>query len=325
MRPSACISVDIDATRLYAAIHGLEAPQNESQDPIFTLALGRLLDFFQEEEVPSTLFCVGADLHNPRTAETLQHASQNGHELGNHTQNHLYNLRSQPLEEIREEIVTCGKALEALTGKPTRGFRTPGYNTSPEIAQVCAQEGYLYDSSILPSPPYYLAKGAVMALGALRGQPSRSQMNLPQVLQSPLSPYRIDPSQPWKPDPQGPIWQVPMCSLPLARVPFIGTSLHLFGDKGISAIMPLLRRAHPKLFNLEFHAIDWLDAKDPGIPPTLLERQPDLHVPLETKLRTYRAVFAALRPHYSFRTLTEAVEKLDEGVMAHDALRQNRP
>ena len=36
------------------------------------------------------------------------------------------------------------------------------------------------------------------------------------------------------------------------------------GARGFAAVYPALRVAHPRLLNLEFHAIDFMDAGDPG-------------------------------------------------------------
>jgi hypothetical protein len=209
------------------------------------------------------------------------------------------------------------EALTPIYGQRPVGFRTPGYNLSPQLAELVRARGYLYDSSLLPSAPYYLAKGAVMLAGALRGQPSRSQMALPWTLGSPLRPYRADTRAPWSRarEPQRALWEIPMAVVPGVGVPLIGTSLHLFGKTGVAALVPALRRLYPRLFNLEFHAIDWVDHRDPGVPQALTGRQPDLKVAVQAKRALYGAVFGMLRRAYGGHmwTLRQGMSLLPAG------------
>jgi hypothetical protein len=100
-----------------------------------------------------------------------------------------------------------------------------------------------------------------------------------------------------------------MALVPGADIPFIGTSLHLFGKAGLAALVPVLRRRYDRLLNLEFHALDWVDARDPGIPAALTARQPDLRVPVAQKRALYGGLFARLRRAYDGHlwTLRQAV------------------
>ena len=312
--PLASVTVDMDGLDCYTAIHGLPLPTGQ-YDPVFTIALRRFLDLFQEFNIKATFFCIGKDLHNPAHADLFRSAVERGHELANHSYSHLYNLRAHPIDLIRSEIIRAAELIEAISGLPPVGFRTPGYNISPDISRTLKQLGYLYDSSLFPCPPYFLAKGAVMSLMRLKRQPSRSQMNLPLTLSSPTSLFLADPHAPWRRvsplhHPDAGIWEVPMCVLPGIRFPIIGTSLHLLGEAGISAIFPLLSLAYPRLLQLEFHGIDLLDASDPGIPHQLFTLQHDLPIPLERKHRTYRSLFSRAASQYTFMTLADAVRRL---------------
>ena len=64
--------------------------------------------------------------------------------------------------------------LQALTGARPVGFRAPGYTLSPALIEAVTARGYRYDSSLLPSPPYYAAKAAVIGALAVLGRTSRS-------------------------------------------------------------------------------------------------------------------------------------------------------
>ncbi|MBH25457.1 MAG: polysaccharide deacetylase [Myxococcales bacterium] len=311
--PSACISIDMDGIGCYTSIHGIPHPTtpHSPPDPIFAIALERFLALFAELGVQATFFCIGRDLEDPTHAELFRQAAAAGHELASHSYNHLYNLRSQSRSIIRDEIERTSALLTRISGERVVGFRTPGYNLSAPIARELTSQGYLYDSSLFPCPPYYAAKGLIMASMRLTGRRSGSQMNLPQTLLSPLEPYVADPDRPWRPAAGGGLWEIPMCVVPGVRFPIIGTSLHLLGGHRFRALMPTLAWRHRSLFNLEFHGIDLLDTTDEGVPTQLGAHQPDLGVPLEQKLNTYREVFTALRERYTFRTLRDAVLLLD--------------
>lgn len=100
--------------------------------------------------------------------------------------------------------------------------------------------------------------------------------------------------------------EVPMCMVPGVRVPVIGTSLHLFGARGFSALMPLLRKTYARLFQLEFHAIDFVDDTDFGISDLCLV-QPDVRIPWADKRALYEHVLHTLRRTYTFAPLRDAV------------------
>ena len=105
--------------------------------------------------------------------------------------------------------------------------------------------------------------------------------------------------------------EIPVLVIPGVRFPVIGTSLHLLKKQGFDAAYPLLRRAQPDIFNLEFHAIDFMDSADSGV-QDLIGIQPDLVIPWEQKRALYRHVFAKIREDYTFCTLEGAVHALHE-------------
>lgn len=304
---SQCISVDLDGYRCYAAIHGLPDATTDV-DPILATALPRMLEIFDDIDLRATLFCVGRDLAEPQVGNLLAAAHGAGHELASHSFSHFYDLRSRDRGTITDEIVRCEQAIEALSGDRPRGFRTPGYNIGPSIAGVLAERGYLYDSSILPCPSYYAAKGTVMGLLKLRGRPSRSQMALPQTLSAPIRPYRASAAHPWRRGKD--LWQIPMAVVPGVRLPVIGTTLTLMGPRIASVLMPVLRLAHPRLLNLELHAIDFVDHSDSPALSALSAQQIDLRTSAARKIGTLRTVFRELARGGTFRTLASALDHL---------------
>ena len=309
--PHGCITVDLDGLDCYRAIHGLGGQargETGGVDPVYDVALPRILDLFDAHAVRATLFVIGRDAERPAQARRLDEAAGRGHELASHSWAHDYGLRGRGIAAIRDDMRRADEAIAEVYGIAPVGFRTPGYNLSPEILEVCAERGYLYDSSVFPCPSYWAAKGAVMAWLKLRRRPSRSQMTRADTLLAPITPYRPSREALWREAPGGELpYEVPICLVPGVRIPIIGTSLHLLGELGFDAVLPLLRRAHPSLLNLEFHGIDFLDRDDPGC-DTLVRHQPDLRIPWRTKARRYAHVFERIAgAGYEFAPMETAV------------------
>jgi len=305
MSAHASITVDLDTTHEYRTIHGLSPRDRAVPDATYILGVTRLLELFEEFGIRGTLFVIGRDTLIEEHQVLLERAVTLGHELGNHTYHHRYDLRMRGRRVIEDDIERGEHAIEYIQGRRPSGFRTPGYNIDNTLFSVIASRGYLYDSSVFPCPPYYAAKGAIMAWKSAVGTPSRSQMTRPDTLLAPITPYRAHADRFWRARPTGMI-EVPMCIVPGLRLPVIGTSLHLFGARGFTALMPALRRTYSRLLQLEFHSIDFVDDTDPGV-SDLSDVQPDVRIPWPVKRRLYEHVFHTLRRSYTFAPLQEAV------------------
>lgn len=303
MKPIAAITVDLDVLEHYRAIHGLAPKPRATFDPTYDVGVRRLLELFESFGIQATLFVVGRDVDQQAHHDLLVQAHERGHELANHTQEHRYNLRSYPPHVRVADIARGEDAIAGVTGKSPVGFRAPGYNIDDPLLETLGQRGYLYDSSVFPCPPYYLAKGGVMASLALRGKPSHSVMTKPQNMFAPTRPYRPRVGQFWRADATSALpLEIPMCVVPGVRFPVIGTSLHLMGHAGFRAAYPLLKRHHTSCLQLEFHSIDFMDATDLD-EPELVARQPDLKVPWAQKKSLYSFIFETIARDYDFASL----------------------
>ena len=305
-----CVTVDLDSLACYRDIHGLEQ-RREDADAAYEIGVRRLLEFFDGYGIDATLFVIGRDTRVDAHSDILRTASDAGHELGNHSYSHFYDLPERSTAEIVADIERGEVAIERVSGARPVGYRAPGYNITGDVYDIVARRGYLYDSSIFPCPPYYLAKGAIMGWQAVRGRPSRSSMTPARNLLAPIGAYRPRRGRIWQADPNatGPV-EVPMALVPGIRFPVIGTSLHVMGRRGFDLAYPWLRRAYPTLFQLEFHAIDFMDADDPGT-EDLVDVQPDLAVDWADKRALYGHVFDRLLDDYDrSATLADAVRSL---------------
>lgn len=306
-----CVSVDLDSVACYRDIHGLDAQSSSSPDSAYAIGVTRLLALFDELQIPTTLFVIGRDTADPEHRALLRAAAKDGHELASHSWSHDYALRTWPIDAIRDDLSRAHDVICEIQQKDPVGFRAPGYNIDDRLLQVCVEHGYLYDSSVFPCPAYYAAKGAVMAgLNAI-GRPSRSSMTRAEALVAPITPYRPQLATDgtfsfWRRG-DAPILEIPMAVVPGVRFPVIGTSLHVLGEPGFKAIYPALRGAH-RLLNLEFHAIDFMDADDHGVAP-LVRHQPDLRIPWKIKKQRYKAILERVRVDYRFATLADATRR----------------
>ncbi len=312
MKPRVAISIDLDGIGCYYRIHGLGPPPAELEHVILERAMPRAANLFAARGIHVTWFVIGRDADGDAAlpdraaraanAQRLGKLAQHGDELANHSYTHPYELARLPAGEVTAEILGCDRVLRAITGKAPRGFRAPGYDVSAAMLDTLTKNGYRYDSSIFPAPGYYAAKAAVMAALAIARRPSGAVLTNPRALVAPAEPYRPAMTAPWRRG-QAPIVELPVAVTPWARLPAIGTSL-------IVAPAALRKRivramAGRNFFNFELHGIDFADAEKDGIPGELVDRQPDLRVPIAEKLARLEQLLDQLAVRWEFATLGE--------------------
>ena len=312
--PICSVSVDLDPLRCYTSIHGLSLDADpDDADPIYTHALPRLLDLFAEHGVRATFFVIGADLSHEAHREGLRRALAEGHELASHTERHPYNLPALTPEALHAEISEVHERLRELQGEAPVGFRAPGYNIDARTLRLLEQLGYRYDSSVFPCPPYYAAKAAVMGLLWLQRRPSGSALIDVRTQWAPLRPYFPDQDAVYRRGRgarRSSLVELPMCVLPGARLPLIGTSLILAGPRLSAAAVHAAARYHHDFLNLELHGIDATDADADPVDDTLRAHQPDLKRSIERKISSLSAAFTAASQYYDFGTCAEAAERM---------------
>ena len=285
----AAVNVDVDSLYLYCRIHGLD--EASATDAVWERGVVRFAELFDELGVAATFFIVGADLERSARARTIAaELVAAGHELASHSWSHPYDLTRLPPDEIGRELDRAADVLAELRGSPIAGFRAPGYTMTDTVWELLGRRSYGYDSSLFPCPPYYLAKATVMGLMRLVGRESRSILDRPSVMWEPRTPH-------WR---RGTL-ELPITVLPGLRLPFIGTSLLMMGQRGYQLMRPLLRRA--SFVNLELHGIDLCDRELDGIDPRIAARQPDLRITLRDKQALFRRVIGDLRDDWGVATL----------------------
>ena len=303
-RKLCAVSVDLDEIPCYTAIHGLDLalPQAAAQ-AVYRKALPRLAALFDAHGLRATFFAIGRDLEAAHASEALRKLAARGHEIGNHTYDHRYDLTRLPREEMRAQVERGIEAIERAVGIRPRGFRAPGYTFSDTLSDVLQELAVDYDSSVFPCPAYYTPK--LLAIGAYRllQRPTRSIPDHPRVLTAPGEPYRMGDSYTRRGD--------RLLEFPIGvtrdetgRLPFIGTSLTLAGRAGAELLCRLTEGR--ELINLELHGIDASDAELDEL-TSLRAAQWDLRKSAQTKLDILSAALTHIsRAGYSFVTLAEA-------------------
>jgi peptidoglycan/xylan/chitin deacetylase (PgdA/CDA1 family) len=313
--PRCAVSVDVDGLACYYRIHGLGPAPRELRDLMIRRALPRFAEILGRWGMAATFFVVGRDVDpaawdagepgNDVAASraVIARLAARGHEIGNHSYSHPYELARLPAQRVASEIERAHQILGALAGKPITGFRAPGYDLSPAMLRQLVRLGYAYDSSLFPAPGYYAAKAVVMAALAATGRPSGAVLTNPRALLAPATPYRPDLGAPWRRG-SAPVVELPIAVTPRGRVPAIGTSLLLAPDWLRGRMLAAMRRL--PLFNFELHAIDLVDAREDRIPAALVARQPDLRVPLARKQDRLESMLAQIGEQFEVCTLGQA-------------------
>ena len=278
---STLVSLDLDDLSAYEAIHGLEPSSRRGL--ALERWLPRFLDVFAKLDVRATIFVIGSDLeHDLRThgrgAALLRRALAEGHELANHSHAHAYDFHTWSSDRIAEDLRRCDSLLRELGARP-KGFRAPGYTHDRTMLMQAAALGYTYDSSLLPSPAYYLGKLGVLGLRRLRGRRSASQTGGARSFVGPSAVHYL---------PELGLWEVPISVSRTLRLPLIGT--FLLGDSApmlgkLTAEALRLEAANTRHLHLELHAIDLADPAADELDDGLIKHQRELATPLERRLK----------------------------------------
>jgi peptidoglycan/xylan/chitin deacetylase (PgdA/CDA1 family) len=131
-----------DAQKVVHSIHGITKRRvhltfDDGPHPIHT---PRLLDELKTAGVLATFFVVGKNLETSEGMDLVRRASDEGHQIGNHTYSHPY-LTKLNEDQIREQI----SKTESLIGKMNKGvkiFRPPYGHHDSLVDHVAQSLGY---------------------------------------------------------------------------------------------------------------------------------------------------------------------------------------
>ena len=220
MKPLASLSLDLDNKWSYLKTHGDRGWE------AFPSYLDRVVPYFLEIldqlSLRITVFIVGQDAALAKNSAALGSLTAAGHEIGNHSFHHEPWLHLYTPAEIEDEIRIAEEAILAATGQRPSGFRGPGYSSSPALLACLARRGYQYDASSLPTIVGPLARTYYFLTAKLSNEQRQQRKQLFGNVADgfkPLSPYWWHFAASCGGDEVPPLLEIPVTTLPLARVP----------------------------------------------------------------------------------------------------------
>jgi peptidoglycan/xylan/chitin deacetylase (PgdA/CDA1 family) len=142
-----CLSFDFDAISVWLGSFGLRTPTTMSRGEFgANVATPRILDLLEREEVPASWYVPGLDAEAfPDVCRRIRDA---GHEIGHHGYCHE---SPAGLDEAAErDVLERGlAALDGVLGVRPTGYRSPGFDLSPNSTRLLHEYGFRYDSSLM--------------------------------------------------------------------------------------------------------------------------------------------------------------------------------
>jgi len=107
---------------------------DDGPHPVYT---PRVLEILETFGVKATFFLIGRQARSH--PEVVQQIKARGHEIENHSDNHLFYLPWLPAERMRQEIVAAQETIHRITGSYPSFFRSPLGWVSDDLVAVCRE------------------------------------------------------------------------------------------------------------------------------------------------------------------------------------------
>jgi peptidoglycan/xylan/chitin deacetylase (PgdA/CDA1 family) len=158
-----CLTFDFDTQSGFIA-RGMTTPTPLSRGEFGALASRRILKFLKAHAIRSTWFTPGFTIESypKECAAVVEH----GHEIGHHSWAHIPNA-AMSREEEEADLVRANEAIQRLTGRKARGYRSPAWDLSANTIDLLVAHGFVYDSSLMGGDylPYRARRGDIAELG----------------------------------------------------------------------------------------------------------------------------------------------------------------
>jgi peptidoglycan-N-acetylglucosamine deacetylase len=298
MKPAASISLDLDNLWSYLKTQG--APGWESFPGYLDVVVPRILEVLDRCDQRITFFIVGQDATMESNRATLKKIADAGHEIANHSFMHEPWLHLYSRERLHQEIGDAENAIAAITGKQTRGFRGPGFSTSPLVRDVLAERGYAYDASIFPSALGPVARLFFFLNSKLSAEEKAQRKGLYGKFSDAfgtLNPFT------W----ENGLVELPVTTMPLLRLPVHTTYLMFLAQKSeflaklYWKTAVTLCRARNVAPSLLLHPTDFLDEQD--VPQ--MSFFPGMKLPAAKKIALVEHTIRSLQRHWQPGTMSD--------------------
>jgi hypothetical protein len=273
------------------------------EDVSFDRVVPRMAEWLDKAEVRATFFTIGE--YAQRYPSAIRQLANAGHEIASHTQTHPRHFSTLAASDVRRELSLAHESLSSAAGKPPRGFRAPGFTTSPALIESLIDLGYAYDSSIVPSWTYTSLKHAYRLSGATSAYPlfpeSYGCARAPQV------PYRISAGERFGSHSQSPLLEIPISTGSLLQWPLI-YGLHFRAPDRIRHWMERSAQSRPFVL-MVFHDLEFATQDDlKGLPVGSLTA-PHVSRSLEERLSAIDRWITETRRTHRFAPLRDVADR----------------
>lgn len=311
-KPTASISFDLDNQWSYMRTHGDTGW--DSFPSYVSMLLPIVLDLVEKQGMRISVFLVGKDATVPAHREYLAEIPRRGHEVGNHSMNHLQWLHKLPAEELEREITESEEHIEAATGVRTRGFRGPGFACSVRLLKVLLARGYDYDCSTFPTFVGPLARAYYfMSSPKMSSEDKEQRQDLFGDVRDGLRPLG---GYLWDLGERGgggrELLEIPVTTMPLLRAPihmsyvlYLAQRSEWLAQKYLRTALALCTRTGTELSFL-LHPLDFIS----GDSCPALRFFPAMSMPAERKRELVSAALAEIREHFDTVTMAEHARRL---------------
>ncbi len=173
-----CLTFDYDNASP-AIARDMTTPTMISRGDFGQVAAERLIRLLGQRRIPSTWFIPGHTVETyPASCRAVFEA---GHEIAHHGWTHRVPA-SLSREDEEQELIRGNAAIEGLTGRKARGYRSPAWDLSPHSVELLLAHGFTYDSSLMGHDylPYQARDGdAVSLLEPIRYGPATALVEMP--------------------------------------------------------------------------------------------------------------------------------------------------
>jgi peptidoglycan-N-acetylglucosamine deacetylase len=163
-----CLTFDFDTQSGFIA-RGMTTPTPLSRGEFGLIGAQRILALLKSQSIRATWFVPGFTIEShPKACEAVV---GHGHEVAHHSWAHIPPA-NQSRDEEEADLVRANAAIERLTGKKSRGYRSPSWDLSDNTIDLLLAHGFLYDSSLMGADywPYRARRGDRVALGEPYGR-----------------------------------------------------------------------------------------------------------------------------------------------------------
>ncbi len=304
---AATLSIDLDDVWTYLKVRGDTAWQERPSH--FEVVVPALLDALREAKATATVFVVGADVTLPGRAVWLQQIARAGHEIGNHSLEHVSWQRALPAVDLIADIDASHEALTRLTGCAPIGYRAPGFSWNRTILEALARRGYQYDASVFPTWLGPLARRTYRA----RTAPNPEHLRQLDGLFGDAADGRL-PLRPfyWGLERDLRLLEVPVTTVPIVRTPLHHTYIAYLANFSESLAMTYVNaavrlcRATGTPISYLLHPTDFVGAD--AVPA--LSFFPAMSMPTTRKLRLLHRVLRRLSDAGTLRSIGAALGEM---------------